>query len=304
MTAEWGRVITAMITPMTATGDLDLEQTSRLARALVASGTDGIVSTGTTGEAPTLSDAEQVAVWRTTKEAVGPDVAVIAGATDNNTAQSIERARAARDAGLDGLLLTVPAYNKPTQAGLVAHFSQIARATELPCLLYNVPSRTALNMSAATTVTLSALPTVRGIKEASGDLGQIAQIIEQAPPDFRVWSGNDSDTLPILSIGGYGVVSVASHLVGLQVRQMIDLALAGERARAAVLHRRMLPLVDAIFCETSPSPMKFAIDEIGFGAGPPRLPLIAASPAAQAQMREALAVVRIDLPLVEPVDAS
>ena len=297
MSAEFGRVITAMITPMTSSGEVDLAQTAELAEALVASGTETIVSTGTTGEAPTLSEDEQFAVWRATKDAVGADVAVIAGATDNNTAASIARTRVATDMRLDGVLLTVPAYNKPTQAGLIAHFTAITEATSLPCMLYNVPSRTALNMTANTTIELSRLPNVVGIKEASGDLEQIAQIIERSPDDFMVWSGNDSDTLPILGIGGYGVVSVVSHLMGRQVRAMIDAALSGEHEAAAAMHRKMLPLVDAVFCETSPSPLKFALREIGFDAGPPRLPLLEAAETAQAQMRAELSHHTIDLPI-------
>ena len=297
MTAEFGRLVTAMITPMTTRGEVDLAQTHELAKALVASGTETIVSTGTTGEAPTLSADEQTDVWRTVKAAVGPDVAVIAGATDNNTAASIERARAAADLGLDGLLLTVPAYNKPTQPGLIAHFTKIAEATSLPCMLYNVPSRTALNMTAETTLALAALPNVVGIKEASASLDQIAHIIEHAPAGFRVWSGNDGDTLPILAIGGYGVVSVASHLAGNQISEMMRAAVAGDLATAGTIHRRLMPLVDALFFESSPSPLKFALNHIGFGVGSPRLPLVEASDGAQALIRAELARHQIDIPI-------
>ncbi len=297
MTAEFGRLVTAMITPMTTEGEVDLAQTSELAKALVASGTETIVSTGTTGEVPTLSDDEQYDVWRTVKAAVGPDVAVIAGATDNNTAASIERARAAADLGLDGLLCTVPAYNKPTQPGLIAHFTAIAEASSLPCMLYNVPSRTALNMTAETTLELAQLPNVIGIKEASGSIEQIAHIIEHAPGGFRVWSGNDGDTLPILAVGGYGVVSVASHLAGRQIAEMIAAAVAGDLATAGAIHRRLLPLVDVIFYESSPGPLKWAINHLGFEVGPPRLPLVEASEAAQALIRGELAKHQIDLPV-------
>ena len=297
MTAEFGRLVTAMITPMTTEGEVDLAQTSELAKALVASGTETIVSTGTTGEVPTLSDDEQYDVWRTVKAAVGPDVAVIAGATDNNTAASIERARAAADLGLDGLLCTVPAYNKPTQPGLIAHFTAIAEASSLPCMLYNVPSRTALNMTAETTLELAQLPNVIGIKEASGSIEQTAHIIEHAPGGFRVWSGNDGDTLPILAVGGYGVVSVASHLAGRQIAEMIAAAVAGDLATAGAIHRRLLPLVDVIFYESSPGPLKWAINHLGFEVGPPRLPLVEASEAAQALIRGELAKHQIDLPV-------
>ena len=297
MTAEFGRLVTAMITPMTTEGEVDLAQTQELANALVASGTETIVSTGTTGEAPTLSDDEQIEVWRTVKAAVGPEVAVIAGATDNNTAASITRARAAAELGLDGLLLTVPAYNKPTQAGLIAHFTALAEATSLPCMLYNVPGRTSLNMTAETTLELAQIPNVIGIKEASASLEQIAHIIEHAPPGFRVWSGNDGDTLPILAIGGYGVVSVASHIAGAQIAEMITAATAGDLAKASAIHRRLLPLVDVLFYETSPSPLKFALNHLGFRVGRPRLPLIEASEAAQALVRGELANQQVDLPI-------
>ena len=297
MTAEFGRLVTAMITPMTTEGEVDLAQTAELAKALVASGTETIVSTGTTGEAPTLSDDEQVAVWRTVKEAVGTEVAVIAGATDNNTAASISRSQAAAELGLDGLLLTVPAYNKPTPAGLIAHFTALAEATPLPCMLYNVPSRTALNMTTEVTLELAQLPNVVGIKEASGSFEQIAHIIEHAPAGFRVWSGNDGDTLPILAIGGFGVVSVASHLVGKQIAEMMAAAIAGDMESASAIHRRLLPLVDSIFYESSPGPLKFAIRHLGFRVGAPRLPLVEASDAAQALMRGELAKHEIDLPI-------
>jgi len=297
MTAEVGRLVTAMITPMTTEGEVDLAQTAELARALVASGTDSIVATGTTGEAPTLSDAEQFEVWRTVKAAVGPNVAVIAGATDNNTAASITRAKAAADLGMDGLLLTVPAYNKPTQPGLIAHFTAIAAATSLPCMLYNVPSRTASNMTAETTLALADLPNVFGIKEASASLEQIAHIIEHAPEGFRVWSGNDGDTLPILAIGGFGVVSVASHLAGKQIAEMMAVAVAGDLARAGAIHRRLMPLVDALFYESSPQPLKYALNHLGFTVGTPRLPLVEASAGAQALVRTELTRHQIDLPI-------
>src|SRR5690606_3926368 len=222
MTAPFGRLMTAMVTPFTADGEVDLEQTKMLARALVASGTEGIVSTGSTGEAPALAEAETVAVWRATKEAVGPGVAVIAGATNNDTRRSIRLTEAAEREGMDGVLLTVPAYNRPTQDGLVAHFRSIARSTSLPCLLYNVPGRTSLNMDVGTTLRLAEEPNIVGIKEASGELNQIGAIIDVAPADFRVWSGNDSDTLVVMALGGYGVISVAAHLIGFQIRSMID----------------------------------------------------------------------------------
>ena len=292
---EWGRLLTAMVTPMTASGEVSYEACADLARALVASGTQGLVVTGTTGESPTLSDEEQVRIWSAVKQAAGSDAAVIAGATNNDTAHSIAMAREAERAGCDGLLLTVPAYNKPTQEGLVRHFTAIAEATALPGLLYNVPSRTSLNMTAETTVRLSGAPNIVGVKEASGDLAQIARIIEHAEPGFRVWSGNDGDTLPVLGLGGYGVVSVVAHLVGRQLREMISAAVAGSNERAAEIHRRLMPLVDAMFIESNPIPTKFALNELGFPAGEPRLPLVPASEAAAERIRAELARHEIDM---------
>ena len=183
---SFGRLITAMASPMKPNGDIDLDTTKNLAQKLVQSGTESIVSTGTTGESPTLSSVEQIEIWKATKNAVGKSIPVIAGATNNNTAESINLCQEAERADLDGLLLTVPAYNKPTQQGLIAHFTAIAKATSLPCLLYNVPSRTALNMDATTTLELAKIPNIIGIKEASGDLSQIKTIIDNAPNDFDV----------------------------------------------------------------------------------------------------------------------
>lgn len=295
MAAEFGRLITAMVTPMDASGEVDLAGCGALARALVASGSESLVVTGTTGEGPALSAEEKVRTWAAVKQAVGPDVAVIAGATDNDTARSVEMAGEAERAGCDGVLMTVPSYNKPPQEGLYRHFVAIAEATPLPGLLYNVPSRTSLNMTAETAIRLSHVPGIVGVKEASGDLAQIARIIEGAEPGFRVWSGNDSETLPVLAAGGYGVVSVVSHLAGLQVRAMIDAFLGGETERAASIHRRLLPLVDALFVESNPIPVKFALNEAGFPAGEPRLPLVPASDGAAAAIRAEMARHEIDL---------
>ena len=282
MTAPFGRLITAMVTPMTDDGEIDLDRTRALARALVATGTESIVSTGSTGEAPALTDEETVAVWRATKEAVGPDVAVIAGATNNDTRRSIRLTEAAEGAGLDGVLLTVPAYNKPPQEGLIRHFTAIAGSTSLPCMLYNVPSRTSLNMTVSTTLRLAEVPNIVGIKEASGELNQIGAIIDVAPEGFKVWSGNDSDTLTVMALGGYGVVSVASHLIGLQIRAMIDAILDGRITEAAHMHHRMQTLVDVLFIESNPIPVKHAVNHVGLPVGPTRLPLIPASASAAA----------------------
>ena len=298
MTAPLGRLLTAMVTPMTPSGDIDLDATKVLAKALVASGTEGIVSTGSTGEAPVLSDEETIAVWQATKEAVGPDVAVIAGATNTDTRRSIRLAREAERIGLDAVLLTVPAYSKPPQAGLVRHFTAIAEATSLPGILYNVPGRSALNMTVQTVVTLAEVPNIVGIKEASGDLNQISAIIDATSEHgdgFRVWSGNDSDTLAVMALGGYGVISVASHLVGRQLRALIDASLDGRNAEAAAIHHRLSPLVDILFIESNPIPVKYAVNLAGIAVGDCRLPLIPASDSAQTLLRAELARHTLDV---------
>ena len=294
---SFGRLITAMASPMKPNGDIDLDTTKNLAQKLVQSGTESIVSTGTTGESPTLSSVEQIEIWKATKNAVGKSIPVIAGATNNNTAESINLCQEAERADLDGLLLTVPAYNKPTQQGLIAHFTAIAKATSLPCLLYNVPSRTALNMDATTTLELAKIPNIIGIKEASGDLSQIKTIIDNAPNDFDVWSGNDSDTLPIMQIGGVGIVSVASHLVGTQISEMIDFQTNGHLSEATNINNKIMPLYDLLFSETSPTPLKYALDKIGFSIGPTRMPLIQISNENGIIIENELGKQKIDLPV-------
>ena len=192
-------------------------------------------------------------------------------------------------------MLTVPYYNKPPQQGLVRHFTTLAEATPLPCILYNVPSRTALNMTAATTLRLAQVPNIVGVKEASGDFDQIRVIIDGAPEGFHVWSGNDGDTAQLVGMGGYGVISVAAHLVGRQIRELVLAAAAGRSADAQALHERLLPLVDVLFIESNPIPVKFALNEVGVKVGESRLPLVPASDAAQSAIRAELAKHRIDV---------
>ncbi|MBI2321837.1 MAG: 4-hydroxy-tetrahydrodipicolinate synthase, partial [Chloroflexi bacterium] len=231
--ARIGRVLTAMVTPFGSDGAVDYAQAARLATALLASGSDGLVVTGTTGESPVLSHDEKLRLYETAKRAVGDRGTIIAGVGTYDTAASVALAREAREAGADGFLLVVPYYNKPPQEGLYRHFTAIADATDLPCILYNVPSRTVTNLAAETVARLSSHPHIVGIKEASGNLDQISKIIASCPEDFLVWSGNDGDTLPMLALGGYGVVSVASHVVGRQIRDMIERFVAGDTKGAA-----------------------------------------------------------------------
>jgi 4-hydroxy-tetrahydrodipicolinate synthase len=294
---EIGRLLTAMATPFDAAGRVDFPRARQLAEALVASGSDGLVVAGTTGESPTLTHDEKLRLFGEVHEAVGHRAAVIAGTCNYCTAESIELSREAAEIGVTGILGTVPYYNKPPQEGLYAHFKAIAEAVPLPMILYNVPSRTVTNMLPETVLRLSEIDTIVGIKEASANLEAIGQIIDGAAPDFRVWSGNDADTLPILAIGGYGVVSVTAHLVGRQIRQMIDSYLTGDVAMAAIIHRRLLPLTRACFVTTSPSPLKYALRRVGFPVGDVRLPLVEVDEKSAVVMDAALADLTIDLPV-------
>jgi 4-hydroxy-tetrahydrodipicolinate synthase len=270
---EFGRLLTAMITPFHEDGSIDYLQARKLAKKLVASGTEGLVIGGTTGESPSMSDDEKIRLFAEVKEEVGSTAAVIAGTTDNNHNKSLELSIESEKVGVDGLLLTVPAYNKPTQEGLYQNFKAIAKATKLPGLLYNVPSRTALNMTAETTLRLAEIDNIIGVKEASSDYTQITNIIDKSPDGFKVWSGNDDETFPIMCVGGYGVVSVASNLYGTQISTMMKYILDGNIEKAADEHKRMLPIFKALFWVTNPIPIKYAVNRAGFNAGSYRLPL-------------------------------
>ena len=271
---ELGRVITAMITPFDEEGAVDFAEAGRLARALVASGSDGIVVTGTTGESPTLTAKERLGLYAAVKDAVGASAAVIAGTGTNNTAESIANSRDAEREGADAALLVVPSYNKPPQEGLYRHFRAVAESVSIPCVLYNVPGRTALNMTAETVIRLSEVENIVGVKEAAGDMGQVSQIVQGTGGDFKVWSGNDDETFFIVAAGGYGVVSVASHLIGNQIGGMIGMLLEGNVEEAAAEHRRLLDLNRVIFTISNPIPIKHAVARRGYRVGTLRLPLV------------------------------
>lgn len=268
------RLITAMITPFQKNGDVDYDAAKRLAIALSKSGSDGILIGGTTGESPTLSDEEKLKLFKEVKESVGDNARVIAGTTDNNNSKSIELSIEAQKLGVDALLLTVPAYNKPTQQGLIDHFNKIADSVDIPGILYNVPGRTSLNMTAETTLILSSHENIVGIKEASSDLGQITRIIsESSDTDFRVWSGNDDETFSIMALGGFGIVSVASNIVGVQIKRMMGSILEGNIESAADQHKELLPLFQGLFWVTNPILIKRALNISGFNVGGLRLPM-------------------------------
>ena len=269
-----GRLLTAMVTPFDSHGEVDYQQARKLALALLDSGSDGVVVSGTTGESPTLSKEEKLRLFAETKSAVADRGVVVAGTGNNDTKESQDVTREAEKIGVDACLLVVPYYNRPTQQGLWEHFRNIAQSTTLPCIIYNVPSRTVTNLTADTLIKLSQIDNIVGVKEASGDLGQISAIIQGTREDFLVYSGNDSDTFPMLALGGYGVISVASHLVGIQIKDMLERFLNGEVREAAKIHRHLLPLINALFIVSNPVPLKWALNHVGFPVGKPRLPLV------------------------------
>ena len=294
---ELGRLITAMVTPFDGAGKVDYEQAKKLALACLKSGSDGVVVSGTTGESPTLTHEEELRLYAEVKSVVGDRGSVIAGTGSNSTIEAAEATRAAEKVGVDACLLVAPYYNKPSQDGLYQHYKTIAESTRLPCILYNVPSRTVISLASDTVIKLSQIDNIIGIKEASGNLTEIGKIIGGAKKGFTVWSGNDSDTLPLLSIGGHGVISVASHLVGSQLKDMINKYLAGKVAEAAALHIHLLPLMDVMFVVSNPVPVKFALNKIGFNVGKTRLPLVEPDPKSAEKILAVFKKYKFDLPL-------
>lgn len=288
---SWGRLVTAMVTPMDEQGGVNYEKSAEIARRFVEEGTTALVVSGTTGESPTLSAAEKEKLFSAIKKAV--DVPVIAGVGTNSTAASIENARRALGCGVDGLLAVVPYYNKPNQDSIYAHFAALAQSTPLPVMLYNVPGRTGANMTAETSVALSKIPNITALKEASGDLVQLARVVRDADADFAVYTGEDAQILPTLAVGGYGVVSVASQVVGLEIQSMIESYLAGRVAEAAGLHRRLLNIVDKLFMTANPIPIKAALNLMGLEVGCTRLPLAPPAPAVVQMLREELAALNL-----------
>jgi len=295
--AKLGRLITAMVTPFNAKGEVDHKQAQKLAKALISSGSDGLVITGTTGERPTLTDEEQLKLFATVRDAIGNRGTIIAGTGGNCTRESVAMTKKAEQLGVDAALLIVPYYNKPTQDGMYQHFKAIAESTSLPCIVYNVPARTVTNLAPETAIRLSKIDNIVGVKEASGNLEQIAKIIHGARKDFLVWSGNDSDTFPVMAMGGYGVISVASHLVGKQIQEMIQLTVRGKMKGAAAIHLNLLPLINALFIVSNPIPVKYALNHVGFRVGKPRLPLTEPDDKSKAAIEATLKNYRIDLPV-------
>lgn len=284
----FGRMLTAMVTPFNSEGQIDFQKVTEVVNHLIATGTDGIVVAGTTGESPTLTSEEKLSLYKHVVEVANGRVPVIAGTGSNNTYASIEATKQAEETGVDGIMLVTPYYNKPNQEGMYQHFKAIAEATKLPVMLYNIPGRSATGLTVDTVVRLSKIPNIVCIKEASGDLEAMAQIIEQTDEDFVLYSGDDSITLPVLAIGGVGVVSVAAHVIGNEMKEMIDQFLQGKHQEAAALHRKLLPVMEALFAAPSPVPVKTALSMLGIDVGSVRLPLVPLTDSEYEQLEKVL----------------
>ena len=269
-----GSIATAMVTPFRSDGSINYEQAELLIEHLLATGTDSLVITGTTGESPTLSTEEKLSLLKFVVEKVNNRVPVIAGTGSNSTIASIDLSIKAEALGVNGLMIVTPYYNKPNQRGLIAHFTAIANATTLPIVVYNIPSRSVINMELETMVTLSQIPSIKFLKEANGNLDQMTRILSETKGNLEVYSGDDSLTLPLLAIGGSGIISVASHIVGNEMHEMIEAFRTGNHKEASRIHQSLLPLIQALFKHPNPIVVKYALSKVGIDAGSLRLPLI------------------------------
>ncbi|TMN22742.1 4-hydroxy-tetrahydrodipicolinate synthase [Lentibacillus cibarius] len=270
----FGQVLTAMVTPFDQHGDIDFNATRTLVNHLITNGSEGLVVAGTTGESPTLTTDEKLDLFAFVAKVTNGRVPVIAGTGSNSTKASIRLTQQAESTGVDGIMVVTPYYNKPSQEGMFQHFQAIAQSTTLPVMLYNIPGRSVVNLSVETTVRLSKVPNIVAIKEASGDLDAMTKIISQTSPEFTLYTGEDSLTLPTLAIGGAGVVSVSSHIVGNEMQDMITSYKHGNVQEAASIHQHILPIMKAMFAQPSPSPLKEALNMQGVTVGNVRLPMI------------------------------
>lgn len=271
---SFGKLLTAMVTPFDQSGKLSLDLTTKLIEYLIENNTEGLVVAGTTGESPTLSSDEKIALYEHVVKIVNGRIPVIAGTGSNNTQASIELTKKAETAGVDAIMLVAPYYNKPNQAGLYEHFRKIAASTTLPIMVYNIPGRSVVNIEPETIIELSKIKNIVAVKEASGDLDQMTTILANTPDDFSLYSGDDGLTLPVLSIGGTGVISVASHIIGKDLHEMIEAFKSGDNRKAAMLHQKMLPIMRELFAAPSPVPVKTLLNEKGLSVGNIRLPLV------------------------------
>ncbi|HHV07919.1 MAG TPA: 4-hydroxy-tetrahydrodipicolinate synthase [Firmicutes bacterium] len=294
MTAELGTVITAMATPFTDDLKLDLERMVELTNRLIDMGSDGLLVTGTTGESPTLENEEKVALWKTVLKAARGRVPVMLGTGTYNTEQSIALTKMAEEVGGDAILLVTPYYNKPPQNALYEHFKAVATSTTLPVMIYNVPGRTGRNIDPDTVIRLANdVPNIVALKEAGGNIDQVSEICRRVPSDFSVYSGDDSLTLPMLSLGAKGIVSVASHLIAGQIRDMITNFSKGNWEVAKDIHLKYFPIFKGLFFTTSPAPLKSSLRLVGFPVGGLRPPLLDLTEQEEEYLREVLTEVEL-----------
>lgn len=285
---HFGNLVTAMVTPFDGEGKVDLKEAANLANWLVDHGSDGLVVTGSTGEASTLTEDEKVDLWRTIAAEVGDRAKVIAGTGTYDTAHSIHLTHKAEKAGVHAVLVVTPYYNRPPQSGLLAHFTAIANSTDLPVILYDIPIRSSRKIEHDTIMELAQVKNIVAVKDACGDAQGAARLVADAPVGFQVYSGNDGDTLPWLSVGAVGVIAVASHVAGPQMAQMIQLFHSADSAAARKIHLSLMPVFDAMSITTNPIPVKACLELMGFDVGSPRLPLVPATDDEKAQLKTIL----------------
>lgn len=289
----FGQVVTAMVTPFNQQDEVDFPATKNLIEHLIANGTDAVVVAGTTGESPTLSTTEKIELFQYVVKEVDGRIPVIAGTGSNNTRESVELTKQAELCGVDAIMLVAPYYNKPSQEGIYQHFSVIANNTSLPIMVYNIPGRTSVNIEVDTIVRLAnEVENIVSVKEASADLDAMSEIISQTDDEFTLYSGDDNLTLPVLAIGGTGIVSVSSHVVGLEMQRMINAYRAGDVEEAGLIHRSLLPTFKAVFSAPSPTPLKAILNMNGVQVGDVRLPLV---PLSEEETRELMRRVQLQI---------
>jgi 4-hydroxy-tetrahydrodipicolinate synthase len=286
--ARFGRVSTAMVTPFDSKGHIDFQKTAQLVNYLIANGTESLVVSGTTGESPTLSKEEKLALFEHVVKVIDRRVPVIAGTGNYNTYESIELTKRAEQIGVDAIMLVAPYYNKPNQEGLYQHFKAVAECTSLPILLYNIPGRSSINIEPETIIRLSKISNIVAVKEASGNLNNMTKIIANTSDDFELYSGDDGVTLPVLAIGGTGVISVASHVIGNEMQEMVNKFLQGDIKGASKLHQQLLPIMEGLFTAPNPVPVKTALQLKGLDVGAVRLPLVPLTQQERSQLMKLL----------------
>jgi len=284
-----GNVMTAMVTPFKQDLSVDYEMAGRLANYLADNGSEAVVVHGTTGESPTLTHEEEYELYRVVKKAVGGRIKVIAGTGSNSTATTVHSTREAEKIGVDGVMIVVPYYNKPSQEGMYRHFKAAAESTKLPIIIYNIPGRSVVNMLPETVARIAKdCKNVIGLKDAAASIEQTKKTAELVPPGFTIGSGDDSMALPMMKVGAVGVISVASHIAGKEIAQMVAAFHAGDPKKAEALHDRLMPLFNVLFITANPTPVKAALAMIGLPVGIPRLPLIEATENEKAQIKKVL----------------